>query len=441
MEKEQVEKILGARSVTNVLLKQHRTMLDSEYHAFETVSSAFKGMISVSEYAVARLNVLTRSFPVGMPGDDEASEQMSLTEELKSYKDSLGIDFLEGGCRAMIPIADLLNHHPKKSVSCEYKESREGTKEFVIDSFSESIEDVIKPGTELMASYGKLSDAQLFARYGFLNGDGSGIAQATISYHHDVLNIPTAPQFNLMPNSGKPDVVDLYQRNQLKQYLNFDDGYADCIEDQVSPPEVVLLKRLKFEHLVKISNQPERWTVDMPPRSPESGPARSTEVPIAIEAPIFEHYDIKNYIEWSSVQSTCRLIALINSDYEGKAIEILRENLDTDDFRLEEGNDALEFRTLVCLQRYVSSETAASFVGHFPDILAQVKHLNKHAYGSREWTAYHAKLADIQALHALSAKVRMLATDRFIDKQDNPPLEYTVRAKSCPSEFTDFLLD
>jgi hypothetical protein len=443
-DKEEATQTLGERSPSNLVLRQYRNMVDSEYNAFQKASPDFDKMIPIEAYASARINVLTRSYPMGPPPDDEALDGRSLSEELKSYYDDAGIDFMDEaiGCRAMVPIADLLNHHPLNTAGFNYEVKESGKQSFVVNATRRSILQNIEAGAELMISYGDFTDAHLFARYGFVNGDGSGTTEASIGFHHDILNLHTKPQFNLLAYSGITEAIDNYQRAQIRKYLIFDDGYVKCIEGPESSPDEAELKRLKFEHLVKIANIPNRWTVALPPRNDISGPALSTETPITIEPPAFPKSALFERTSISNILSTCRLISVINSDYGGRALDILSENMDKKDFRLWEGNDALEFRSLACIKRYIDSESALMMRQEaLPKLHQIVRDMNENDFGSSKWAAFHIKFADMQTFVGVSQLVQSKLIERFSDKKDNPPTEYSMMEKPCSLNFTDFLLN
>lgn len=161
---------LGLRSSAYGAVQSYRNMVKSEYDAMSEISSEFASMISREDYLVARINVLTRAMNVGPPGHDEAIQTSFMSydidsfelikDEAQAYLDLLGWDLMEHGCFAMIPIADLFNHHRVKHAEYFYDRITPGNRAFVVASSRRDIE----RGHEPMISYGDISDAHLFGR-------------------------------------------------------------------------------------------------------------------------------------------------------------------------------------------------------------------------------------------------------------------------------------
>jgi hypothetical protein len=199
--------LLGHSSVAFTVVHTYRNMVASEYGAFSQISPRFAGVVTMDRYAAARLNVLSRVFRTGRPGPEEeqshAEGGRSLEEELRAYREILHMD-LEGGegCLAMIPIADLLNHHPSFNAIVNYEEADVSSNEeetsqgsFVVEVHAHRMD----AGSEPVISYGDMSDAHLFGRYGFVVGDESGLTQIRLAYHHEVLNLSISDQYNYLP--------------------------------------------------------------------------------------------------------------------------------------------------------------------------------------------------------------------------------------------------
>ena len=167
-DKNVVGEILGPRSMGHSILQGYRNMVRSEYNGFIAASSEFANTISPNEYARARLAVLTRALNVGPPGPeevmaaafvgDEFRDQDLFLDELYSYYDLINVNLTEAGgqgCIAMIPIADLFNHHPNNNIELQYKrmQTHQETKtksgrSFVVSSTNR----VIEPYSEPMVS-------------------------------------------------------------------------------------------------------------------------------------------------------------------------------------------------------------------------------------------------------------------------------------------------
>ena len=81
----------------------------------------------------------------------------------------------------------------------------------------------------------------------------------------------------------------------------------------------------------------------MPPRNPYVQPAVVSSLPTSFDVPIYfknftvRAYNIDNLIE------TCRLISLINDDFDGMASQMLEDNLENDSFVVGEGGREYTF--------------------------------------------------------------------------------------------------
>jgi hypothetical protein len=200
-------------------------------------------------------------------------------------------------------------------------------------------------GWELFDSYGKFTDSHLFAKFGFLNGDGSGWTQASLALFHRILDTGMDQEFSYLPSNDEAiGVAKTYQRKHLSRYLQYDDGYTDCIKGTDTHPEQFELKKLKLDHLVRIANNRKSWIVNVPPRAPKSQPAESSDVLISEAIPEIDPGTVR--IDFSKLIETCRIISIVNSDYGGKATEVLKNNLRNATFALERDNDSLEYRAV-----------------------------------------------------------------------------------------------
>ena len=365
----------------------------------------------------------------------------------------LHIDFTQDGdgCLALIPIADLLNHHPNNNVISNYKVGvgTDGTTGASADTASASssssnfvisVKDgtVVEVGTEPIISYGDIADAQLFGRYGFINGDGSGMTQVSLAHNHDVLNLNITDQYNYLPYSGTTTKILNYQKPQLIKYLRHDDGYEYCISSPITHPEEALLKKLKFQHLQRIANIRERWIIYLPPRNPKATPNTVVLNPLYYrKEQAYETFNIEPFL------STCRLMSLINSDYDGKAVDMLQDNLENaDTFLLPKGNESLEFRAHMCIGRWIGSSLLSSelALGEIGTILESVRKLNIEDYGSKNWTARHVLFGEMQAYHSLRVLALEICEERWSNMKHNPPVEFLVRDDDCPEENYRYLL-
>merc|ERR1711957_713433 len=98
--------------------------------------------------------------------------------------------------------------------------------------------------------------------------------------------------------------------------------------------KIAKLKQLKYQHLLRIANERSRWNVIFDPRdaSPSSSStstssSSSSSSSSSLFPPRFHPKRVK--MNGSGVISTCRLLSLTIDDYEGKALEILEDALQT----------------------------------------------------------------------------------------------------------------
>jgi hypothetical protein len=164
-DKELMINTLGPRSMAHSVLQGYRNMVKSEYDGFVAASSEFSNTISNVEYVRARLAVMTRALNVGVPGPEEVmpaffvgdefrNEDLFL-DELYSYYDLINVNLTEAGgqgCIAMVPIADLFNHHPRNNVDLQYKKmqthpqtQQKTGRSFVVSSTNRAIEPYSEP--------------------------------------------------------------------------------------------------------------------------------------------------------------------------------------------------------------------------------------------------------------------------------------------------------
>ena len=164
-DKDQVISALGPRSMAHSVLQGYRNMVKSEYDGFGVASAEFLNTISKDEYLRARLAVLTRKLNVGVPGPeevmpaffvgDEFQNEDLFLDELYSYYDLIKVNLTEAGgqgCIAMVPIADLFNHHPNNNVALRYKKmqtdlntQQKTGRSFIVSSANREIEAYSEP--------------------------------------------------------------------------------------------------------------------------------------------------------------------------------------------------------------------------------------------------------------------------------------------------------
>lgn len=378
---------LGHYSFTFSHVMMFRSLVHDEYDAFTRVSAEFSKLVGRFEYLTARLHVLTRSFGTGpLPITTSASEPPSqlTASEIELYQNVGGLN-LEHGSHAMVPVLDLFDHHASPNVGFSYDAGRE---DFVISALAN-----IAPGFEVVDSYGKRTDSDLFARYGFVNGDGSEWTQASIALWHSVSASGTRRGLE----KEKPRIL---------RYLQYDDGYENCIDPLESGEAAWEFKKWKFAYLVSIAGKESRWVAQMSPRDKYSKPGRSTNEPITLDPPPDAHLDRDLQFDGSSLFGTCRLISLTHLDYQGNATELLKDavnmdsSVDGEPFVLPATTDALEYRTQMCIAR-VASTAMARFNTTLEEQRELVARLNHEAYGTRKWTVEHLRYGEMQTLELL----------------------------------------
>jgi hypothetical protein len=433
------------------VLQAHRNMIISEYEAFSDFSKKFREMITRDEYFAARLNVLTRAIRVGPPGPEQSikvsflqnhySPEQILQDELESYKDILNIDLLKDGCIALVPIVDLFNHHPQNNAGYAYTTTERNRNGAVVVRAEHRH---IEAGFEPMISYGRhIPDAHLYARYGFVNGDGSGPAQVSVAYNHDILKLNISSQYDYLPSAGPTTHFLQFLSKPLAEYLRFDDGYRECIPGSTTHPEEAELKRLKHKHLLKSANTPERWQIIVAARNPFAFPGYTHTQLLVAEPPEPIQFYTRENLNLDFPLLTCRLISLAVHDYNGRASQILQDNLMTDDFILAEGNDSLEYRAWNCIRRWLGAGlmTLERKFGSTREEMEEMLKLNQgNEIGTREWGARNVRLGEMQSLKAAASIVNEKIADKW--GYDAPQGdEYMVRDDPCPSEYQSFLFD
>jgi hypothetical protein len=425
-------------------------MIISEYHAFNHSSSfvfndtqpwsVFGENISFLEYMQMRLHVMTRSFGTGPPGSEELlnpshpsqTHYRNIGDELEFYKRSTGVD-LSKGCRAMSPILDMWDHHASPNADWIYDTSKRA---FIIKAAGRH---GIQPGCDVWVSYGKYSEAHLFSKFGFVNGDGSGYTESSIAVMHRLLDPGMGQQFSFMSRDAsttlKPLPKDsLIQKKEIVKYLEYDDGYTDCIDPE-RDANAFALKKLKFQMLSEIANIYDRWVIKWHPRNSSAQPSRGSILPITSDPPVF---DVKRVtFDGSKVLSTCRLITLIHEDYDGDAIAVLKEALKnesvTQSFMVARQNDLSEFRSLNCLVRLTF--TALSRYPKTTMDYYNALSSSSLVYGSPEWYASHVALGEMLSLESLRnialSGARMIVEKLQLRENSNPAA--FIRKIPCPS--------
>ena len=110
-ERQNLKNALGFHSLNFATVEAYRDMAKSEYSAFVKASKGkYADVVRELDYMVARINVLSRSFNPGPGAPEEDMDE----DEMEFYS-ALGFNFTSG-CQALVPILDMLNHHPNPNV-------------------------------------------------------------------------------------------------------------------------------------------------------------------------------------------------------------------------------------------------------------------------------------------------------------------------------------
>jgi len=498
---------LGAKSSTRAHVVSMRELVQAEYDAFVRASpAAFVSTVRREDYLRARLNVMTRSFgtgPLPFSTHDTADAAKAAAAfpgsstldmaELELYRSVGGIvELEERGSHVIVPILDLKNHHARPNVGFSYRPTQQT---FVVSAIS-----TIATGYELFDSYGKRTDSDLFARYGFVNGDGSGWTQASLAnwhnpndqfyLHHQGLGKRSsnhAPPFGQKRQEKRFVILEDELKSKLSQYLKYDWGYHHCIEPKEDEDDSTdkdddaaaawHFKVLKYQYLAAIAKQERRWVVRMTPRDARAEPGMSSHVPSTLEPPPVVSLLVRRggnslpQMEALLVFDTCRLISMTHYDYNGnatamvqRAISILQSddheeddddnnnNIDYHDDRDEDDairsasapssphmfpttNDGLEYRTQWFVAR--SASTALSRFGRTVDQQRDlVARLNRDAYGTRQWTAAHLQLGEMQTLNLLVelafGSLNHLFPSREDEEDEESDRSFRLRDDMCP---------
>ncbi len=449
--------LFGKLTTTKHLLKGYKTMILSEFDAFCNASEEFNDNVEKEDYMTMRINVISRSFGPGLRDERSWLEEekvgmhhtLELEEELEFYRQKAGIDLLRG-VRAMSPILDTWDHHAHPNVQWRY---RPGDRAFVIVADQE-----IPAGQDIMVSYGTYTDTHLFAKFGFVNGDGSGYTEASVAIMHPLFDIGMGLQFSYLLAKEKadggikmvlsPNDRDAQKRTMLN-YLRYDDGYEECVSKDDNP-DGYQLKLLKLRHLQAIANKYDRWTIKIKPRDGgASRPSKSSDIRIMDEPPKFDKQKVK--FDGSKVISTCRLIALTTSDYDGKAIDVLADALspkgveeDSEyeyNFMVERQSAELEYRALTCLARLTTG--ALEFYPNSVKKDMESISSGKFKFQSKEWLAAQVRLGEMQTLEVLRS-VAKSGADQMRSAVRKEGMENTVAMRlqraPCPMDLSVPLL-
>ncbi|KAL7463836.1 hypothetical protein ACHAXS_004190 [Conticribra weissflogii] len=443
------------------LIQHYRQMIQSEYEALKLKSPIeFGGNVEFTDYLAMRINVLSRAFGVSASNSESGAQwgeidlpkegAFSLKTEMRSYKTSnFGISLddsrqsEEVKLRSMCPLLDMYNSHPNPNASWRY-DSR--TSSFFVHSKG------IKQGYPIIVSYGKYTEGHLFAKYGYVNGDGSSPTEVNLAVFHRIFgDVGLGQQYSQVPigwfardhkrflegvdTSEMSDTIyaavkaTQIQRELLLRYLVFDDGYEECITTGGTDWE---LKRLKFQHLLRLANSRDDWIVRLPARHPDARPGKNLH---AINSKSDSESAVG--IDAKRIVSTCRLLSLTADDLDGNSIGYLREKLHSTlkAIKLRRHGNALEYRAMMCVARL---STVA--LNPYEEFAKENGSEEPNQFGSREWTAWYIREGEVRVLQILRRTA--LQQMEELEKSSKSSEGFIVRKTgACPVENSTPLLD
>lgn len=392
---QELEVLLNTSAYDQVMA--YRRQVENEYQALQQ-SPVFRATIARELYYEARLRVMTRAF-----GTRQMTEDMFSPEDRRLYGE-LQVD-LTNGSYIMVPVLDSYDHHGQPNVEFYYDAGK--------DSFVLSATETIAKGQQLFDTYGRLTDGNLFARYGFVNGDGCDHTDASITVFHSIDSRPN-------------DSWLQEQQQQLLRYLQYDDGYGRCVNRHQG--EAWDLKKFKYLYIHERANLLNHWVAVFGPRDKAARPPLRDGMDSRERSPPPE-LDLRDVsFNTAGHFSTCRVLSLTEVDYGGTATALLREQWMNTSFVFPPTDDALEFRTLSCMVRLTSM--AIESLGNMEETKRTIASLTP---SSREWTVANIRFGEMQSLHALR-DIAMFQLQPFVHIFDASPPFY-MRESPCPYQW------
>lgn len=424
----------GTHSMAYILIRNQRMEWESEYQAFVRKSPAFGKQVSnLHDYLVARIHVVSRAYST-LTTPQESDVVGGTKSDLDLYLRALNYNYAKDGFTVMVPILDALNHH-HKNYNVEYKYNPDS------HSFSILAAQDIPVNTELTINYGSKVDQWLYTNYGFVNTDGSGRAGASLAAFHTL----HAAKASIPREAAAYKEYQEAQRKELLAYFHYDDGIDHCVgsQDDTTPLQRILdddlleFKRMKFNLLKTIVNDPLRWMVSLPPRNVSA--AGSFGVP-TFSMDVMETLDKDSGL--MGIFSTCRLLALAKEDYTGRAKEVLEGLLKKystaePKFRMIPGSPQLEYRARVwlkrlvlsTLQKYKDCPTTSSSSAEEAERLLTLQSGNNHNVPALQIMESHIRLEELQTLEFL-----LEYTNQYLEREKNAAKH--IHEKPCPAELS-----
>ncbi|KAL9191528.1 hypothetical protein ACHAXT_001234 [Thalassiosira profunda] len=425
-----LKRLFPTYTTTYELILHYQQMIESEYSALKLKSADFGKHVNYLQYLSMRINVLSRAFGLPAAGDDSGvlwgatgdAKKQSFAKELASYETSNFGRFLQDDdadelkLRSMCPLLDMYNSHPNPNVAWKY--DRESASYQI-----RATKNDIPPGHSVVVSYGKYTDGHLFAKYGYVNGDGSSSTEISLAVFHRLLaDVGLGRQYSELPyqvldpdtrdevlnikfghESGLDSNVQISlakakqalkaQTKELLRYLIFDDGYADCLDVTTDPESRdAELKLLKLQHLIRTANERGAWVVRIPPKAPEALPNQRLSSGKHAAEQAGEKKDAVA-VNANKLISICRLLSLRPDDIDGTAIDYLEEGLTSSElFFVEKQDDALEYRAMMCVVRLCNA-ALGRYLGY--------DNAEPEVTGGKEWNAWYIITGEVRALGIL----------------------------------------
>ena len=462
-----LESLFPKYTQTYNLIISYQSMVQSEYNALKSASpdeynalksaspDEFGRNVNFTEYLGMRINVLSRAFSAMVSANDvgpswnAVDHTNHLPDEVKSYTTSnFGDSFSvsdEFKFRSMCPLLDMYNSHPNPNVMWRY--------DTVTSSYSiHANNDGIPTGHEIIVSYGKYTEGHLFAKYGYVNGDGSSKTEVSLNVFHRILgDVGLSFQYSPLAfhawdkrsdlSSSNPSKITKHTLNlqykEMLRYLMFDDGHKECIlfeDDDGSLTQNQELKLLKFQHMKRLANIGEAWMVRLPARFPNAQHIQGNTVP---ESPP-QGDESRVGIDAKRILSLCRLLSLTTDDINGDAIGYLREGLSISYsrtslskqpyFQVDKHENTLEYRSLMCVARL--SDIAFRRYGKYV-------HPNGNTEPSqsrlREWTSWYIRDGEMRLL-SIIRQTALSEANRLKNRHNLSGDGILMRERACPIE-------
>jgi hypothetical protein len=438
---EELARRLGKETTAYQYVILWKEMYYDDYYDLANASATFQNEISLERYLQARLIVTTRSLKVS---HDELKKRASkpTLDELNRYELEAGVQLLRHGYHALVPGFDFFNHH-----ALQYGASYDW------DDKSQSFQTKIRAtpslaaGSEILINYGQHhSDPDLFARYGFVTGDGTHFTEVNLAVHHQVMFVNRQEDHKLRSRSFI---------TKLAKYLQYDDGYDHCVEKPTNEgvsahkeedASVVAwdLKKSKIIYLHERSNS-KTWFITLEPRvSPDQGNYR----PEQLESTGVPQFDLNYHggllmgtsqaLSEMEVTALCRAISVIHTDYGGQALEILLENASNRTFFLAPdpvGNQALEYRTWNCVRRLATQALQRYEDSRSMSLAKQLERTASLTRANTSWAGEHLRAGEMLSLEmliTLTTSHLKEATKDFVQSESLHPA-FHVRDNPCGS--------